>query len=214
MIRFYLLGFPVQIQPYFWLSCVFLGGGFYATGRQDFIDLLNWSAVMFFSILAHELGHACAGRHFGARPGIALHGLGGVTVLPGAAFTRWQSILVSAAGPAVSLALGAIFIGGAIWAGPDPAWDMKTFLRYGLFINIGWTLFNLLPIQPLDGGQIFRDLLGPRHFNVACWIGAFTGLGLFVWAILNRQYFMAIFAVFLAWTNFKGRTNLPGGVEK
>src|SRR5262245_32925226 len=100
MLKFRLLGIPVLIDWWFWLSAVLLGGGFSARGPEDWVRVAVWTGVIFVSILVHEMGHALAGAHFGARPGIKLHGLGGLTYLPGANFSRGQSIAASAAGPA------------------------------------------------------------------------------------------------------------------
>ena len=68
-----ILGFPVRIEGTFFLMAAILGqgrpGGF----------VLAWIAVVFISILAHELGHAFAFRAFGDTPRITLHTLGGLT---------------------------------------------------------------------------------------------------------------------------------------
>ncbi|GAB4250677.1 MAG: hypothetical protein OHK005_17650 [Candidatus Methylacidiphilales bacterium] len=211
MIRFRLLGFPVEVQPWFWLTCALLGGGLWARTLEDWIGVLIWTAVAFVSILVHELGHAWVGRRFGARPAIALHALGGVTVLPGAGFTRAQNIAVSAAGPAAGFLLAALcagifFFGGAAW--PEV---VRRLLSIGIFLNVFWTIFNLLPIQPMDGGQIIRDILGPRHFRTTCLLGAIVGGALTVWAVSAGQWFLAIFAGVLTWANFQGSVQFPGG---
>src|SRR5690606_33398070 len=103
-----------------------------------------------------------AGRKYGARPEIKLHGLGGVAIMHNGYFSRGQSILVSAAGPLASLALG-----GLVWL-IDRAYPVEDFyavtaVRNFLWVNFFWTAVNLLPILPLDGGQIIRDVLGPRR---------------------------------------------------
>ena len=104
MWRFNLFGFPVTVEPWFWLVSFLMGGGIEARGREGFTLVAIWIAVVFVSIMVHELGHALAGRRFGAHPEIGLHGMGGVAVMHGGYFTRWQSIFVSAAGPLASLA--------------------------------------------------------------------------------------------------------------
>ena len=184
------------------------------TGLEDVYDLLNWTIVAFMSIIIHELGHAFAGRRYGASPSIVLHGLGGLTFLPGGVFTRLQSILVSAAGPVFSLILAGFFVGGYFLAGTGAPHAIRSFIFYGLWINIGWTIFNLMPIQPLDGGQIFRDILGPSRYKITCWVGALVGVALALFALWAGMYFMAFFAGFLAWSNYKGSANIPGGIEK
>ena len=77
-----------------------LGGG--ASGAPAQIWVLFVLAA-FLSVMVHELGHALAGKKFGAYPSIYLHGFGGVTTLPGAYFSRNQSMWVSFAGPLASM---------------------------------------------------------------------------------------------------------------
>jgi len=214
MIQFYLFGFSVQIQPLFWLTTILLGGGLSAKDTQDFIALFNWTMVVFISILIHELGHAFAGRRYGARPSIALHGVGGVTLLPGTNFSRWQSIWVSAAGPAASIGLGVLLLVIYLLLGKDAPDDIEKLLKTAVAINFYWVVINLLPILPMDGGQIFRDLVGPRHIKIALWVGGLTGVALCYWAFSSRQYYLAIMAGVLAWMNFSGIQKLPGGVIK
>src|SRR5205085_1557809 len=98
--------------------------------------------------------------HFGANPSIRLHGFGGVTLLPGGNFSRPQSILVSAAGPMAGLLLGCLvlLVVRAFGEATFPRL-VRIGMSMALQINFIWTFINLLPIQPLDGGQIMRDVL-------------------------------------------------------
>jgi Zn-dependent protease len=212
MFQFSLFGFPIQVQPFFWLTCLFLGGALSAQNAEDWIVVGFFALIAFVSIIAHELGHAWMGRKYGARPAIALHGLGGVTVLPGGSFSRIQSIQVSAAGPLCSLGVAAICYGILLVAGPTLPRDAVILLAMGYRLNILWTILNLMPIQPLDGGQILREALGPRHEKVACLIGGIVGVALTLWAVQQGQWFLAIFAAILAFTNFKGSATFSGGV--
>jgi Zn-dependent protease len=212
MLRFSLFRIPVIVDWWFWLSCILLGGGITAQRQEDWIDVAVWSLVVFISIIIHELGHAFAGRRFGANPAIRLHGLGGTTYLPGAEFSRGQSIFVSAAGPMAGLALGGIVFGVNRFVADDP-WLLRIALHYAIFINIYWTLINLLPIQPLDGGQILREALGPRRIQITSWIGFVVAAGLGVWALTNNQFILAIMAAMLAYHNFR-RDPVEGGVVK
>ena len=93
---------------------------------------------------------------------IVLHHLGGYAtcrVNP----SRWGNIVISAAGPAAGLSLlGLLTL--AIWLRPEPfdtANDlMRFFVRALLFVNGYWSLVNLLPIWPLDGGRISHQVIG------------------------------------------------------
>ena len=208
MIRFELFRFPVAIHWFFWLTCFLLGGGATAQGA-DWIRVVIWTGVVLVSIMIHELGHALAGRHFGAYPQIALHGLGGLTCFPGVIFKRKENILVSAAGPAASLGLGTL-----IWLitplVPIGYPLTGTLIVYGLWVNFGWSILNLLPIQPLDGGQILRDILGPKRRQITCGIGFIVGVSIAILAIKAHLYIMAILMGFLAYQNLVNRSVIPG----
>jgi membrane-associated protease RseP (regulator of RpoE activity) len=84
--------------------------------------------------------------------------MGGVTTYtPPRQLSRLESLGISLAGPAVGLLLGA----GLLLARPeeDPPGLAGFALRAAIFTTLGWSLFNLLPIVPLDGGQALRELL-------------------------------------------------------
>lgn len=211
MLRFTLFGIPVRIEWFFWLSCVILGGGLYARGPTAWMNVLIWVAVAFVSIMVHELGHAFAARKFGHRVAISLHGLGGLTHMAGPPLTRQRSILVSLAGPAAGFALGGLAIFTLPMArGTDWTWILWSD---AIFINIGWTIINLLPIMPLDGGQVARDVLGPNRLQVTRMIGTGVAALAAVLAASVGMYFAAVMMGVLAYMNFNG-IRQPGGVAR
>jgi stage IV sporulation protein FB len=209
MQKFSILGVPVGVEWWFWLTTAILGPG--STSRNpDLARLGAWIAVVFVSILVHELGHAFAGRHFGATPFIRLHGFGGVTFLPGASFTRVQNILISAAGPAAGLFLGVIILAvSRVFLDLPPLADRA--ISYGLYVNFFWTFVNLLPIHPLDGGQILAQVLGPRRRQITSWIGFTLASVLCLWALKVDQPFMALMLAMFAYYNLKHEL-VSGGV--
>jgi Zn-dependent protease len=122
------------------------------------------------------------GRFFGREGHIVLYGFGGLAVGSNALSNRWQRIAVSFAGPlagfvllAAVLAAYAVFAPQAVrllllqefdidWEfGTTPAARPHPLLLNALsdlyWINLYWGLINLLPVWPLDGGQVSRDLL-------------------------------------------------------
>ena len=115
--------------------------------------MLIWVVVVLVGILAHELGHAFAGRRLGLEPWIQLMAFGGMTGwMRPRPLTSGQRILISAAGPAVGISIGgAVLIASfaGVFAGASPA--VMRVLDFVLWVNLGWGVLNLLPILPLDG---------------------------------------------------------------
>ena len=161
MIRFQIFGFPVGVHWAFWLITALLGGAANASSPEGLKVVLIWVAVAFFSILWHELGHAFVMRHFGdRRVAILLHGDRKLAM--GNSFrTRTEQILISLAGPAAGLALGLTVMAVATSFPPNNLYVAVT-VRDILWINIGWSLVNLLPIIPLDGGRVSEAVLANK----------------------------------------------------
>jgi len=198
---FRVLGVPVRVEVVFLLAMAFLG---WSMGREG-AQLVLWLVVASGSVLVHELGHALAFRRFGARPEVVLYGFGGYTT--GAAQPPLRSIVVSAAGPAVGLVVGtAVLLGGrsVAWSGTAPGL-LEIALFDLVFVNLGWGLFNLLPMLPLDGGNIvaatFEAVTGGRGQGVARIVSLVTAVLVGVAAVLLRQPFVAVLVGYLAWQN-------------
>jgi Zn-dependent protease len=162
--------------------------------------------ALFGIVLLHEFGHALACRQTGGQADrIVLWPLGGIAFVrppprPGAYL--WSL----AAGPLVNAALFPVFFIAAFvavhaqWRVINP--DLFHFVFSLAFINGFLLFFNLLPIYPLDGGQILRGLLwlwlGPiRSLKIASVIG-FAGAVLFaLWAFAAQSIWLGILALFI-----------------
>lgn len=160
-LTFRFLGVDVRVSPWFWAMGAFIGWGFLQLGFQY---LVLWIVCWFVSILVHEMGHVVAGRVFGSEGHIILYGFGGLAIGSNDLRSRWQRILVALAGPFAQFGLYGL------------AWLFREYLRSSedldrvpapvliliaqlLLANWFWPLLNLLPIWPLDGGRVSRDLL-------------------------------------------------------
>jgi len=208
MLNLEIFRIPVRVQLFFWLTAFLLSGGLRVDRAEEWVPLLARVGVVFLSILAHELGHALATRYWGGRPVLELHGLGGVTFLGGGPFSRWQHLMITTAGPLASLlAAGFCYILLKFSLLP-----IAPALEFGLKVNLVWTAFNLLPILPMDGGQILRDLIGYRFERAARIIGLLTAIALGYWFYTTGEYFMAIILGIFAWLNLKGSIR-AGGVQ-
>lgn len=212
MIKFSLAGIPIGVDGWFWLMTILLSGRISTNGDADWGAVGVWLAVVFVSVLIHELGHALMGRRFGATPGIVLHGFGGSTYLPGANLSRGQSILVSASGPLAGFAAGLVVLGIAGFVTAKSRW-FQIAIHDALYVNFVWTIVNLLPIHPLDGGQILREVLGPRRIQWTAWIGCILAAALCLWTFSVELYFSSFMLATLAYMNFR-QEPMQGGVIK
>ena len=204
MFRFTLLGFPVSIHWMFWLTAALLSGQIDNLSKPGALWQMGiWMAVVFLSVLWHELGHVIFQRKFGARPEIMLVAFGGLAVPHGGQFNRGQSFIIAAAGPAFGLLLwGASEI---FFHFSPPQTDLQASLSGMLWVvNLFWSLVNLLPILPLDGGHMMQAALGPKRVKVVAAIGMVTAGAVAVAAMtLLHAFFMAFFFGWFAWQNFQ-----------
>ncbi len=168
---FSLLGIPVHVTGAFWLTAAFLSLAQLQASPQL---MLATFAIVFLAVLVHEFGHALVARAFGAKPVVYLHGFGGTTAMPGAKLSRGQSIVTTLAGPMAGFLLGALCVLGARYGGA-PSETTRQILNRALFCTFGWGALNLLPVLPLDGGLILRDVLGPRFGRAAYIISSLVG---------------------------------------
>jgi Zn-dependent protease len=169
-----------------------------------------WAVVLylglFLFVTMHEFGHALACRQTGGfAEKIFLWPLGGIAFVsppPRAGAMLWSI----AAGPLVNVALIPILSGARVlaaragWATDNP--DALLLLVWLWRINFWLLVFNLLPIYPLDGGQILRSLLWfplgqTRSLLVATAIGFVGGVGLILFAIWQQSFWIGLMAFFL-----------------
>ena len=158
-LKFRLFGTPVRVHPFFWLVAAIFGWHNVQLGLHY---LLLWVACVFFSILLHEFGHVWMGRVFGVRSHIVLQGMCGLAIPDHEPYNRWRRVAISLAGPGIQLAF-CVALFALIWVlYRTVIRDLPEFVEKGvgflLWINIVWPLFNLLPVWPLDGGKVAREL--------------------------------------------------------
>lgn len=183
-LRFRLFGFPVEIQIGFWILALIIG---LRPGRP-WTDAAMWLGIIFVSILVHELGHAFAARAYGQSPSIVLHMLGGVTSWSATTdLGKKRRILVTLAGPGAGFALGLVAYGALIGLSRTLGAPKGTPWVEGLallaFANAFWSVINLLPVLPFDGGQVLATALGPERRKLSATVslifGVITAIALF-----------------------------------
>ncbi|HVJ46076.1 MAG TPA: site-2 protease family protein [Luteolibacter sp.] len=181
MIHFSLFGIPVAIQPFFWVTLAIIGNP-WADTPNAFLHLGLFILAGFISILVHELGHALTIKSYRVPTSITLQAFGGYASYPAGSLTRPQSFLVTAAGPALQLVLG-LAAHVAIHRFP-PDNGIQPFLHDLRWVSVAWAVLNLLPILPLDGGQLVNSILGPARIRITLWVTVITAGGLAAGSIL------------------------------
>lgn len=234
-LHFRIFSIPVRVHPFFWAVSVL----FAISAQRDLKQTLVWAGVVFVSILVHEFGHAFMVIFFGGRPWVTLYGFGGLCSYQPLRREAWSSILISAAGPGagfllLGLVLAAVRAAGhGIWiehSGDIPEIKFDLFQSYELnlviydliWVNLFWGLLNLVPLYPLDGGQISRELFmlgNPRDgVKQSLWLSMITGGGIALLAFtrLHQPYLGLLFG-YLVYTNwqtlqaYSGRGGFGGG---
>ena len=216
-LRFRLLGIPVRVHPLFWLVTALMG----YNGRDPGATIL-WVACVFASILVHEFGHGLMGRAFGHHPQIALYGMGGLCTSdrertplqslailicgPGAGFVMYGLVLLIS-----PMILGRIETTGRMEL-TDRAYQVVGMLER---INLWWGLINLLPVYPLDGGQIAGVLLsqvnrreGMRWMHI---LGIATGVLVALYLYRRGEQYAVFLFGYLAFLNFQALQALQQG---
>ncbi|MCB1088002.1 MAG: hypothetical protein KDM63_13210, partial [Verrucomicrobiae bacterium] len=153
----------------------------------------------------HELGHAQAHRKFGGFAEIHLYSMGGLCVGRGRnSYTRQESMWISAAGPGASIFLFGIAL-AIHWFTPiGERSDLGRLLILDLlFINGFWTAVNLLPVLPLDGGQIFQAFMANKNPRLPVQVGMVVAILVAILAFSIGQWPMAIFFGYLAHSNWE-----------
>src|SRR5437764_6290311 len=196
--------FGVDVFLHWWW---FLVAVYEIQSRAGRYSSLTWNVLeylaLFLIVLMHEFGHALACRQVGGKADrIVLWPLGGVAYVdppqrPGA--TLWSI----AAGPLVNVALmpvlALLFLKAQQFGGSR---DLVALLYAIGLINRWLLIFNILPIYPLDGGQILRSLLWfvlgrARSLMVATILGLIGVVGFIGLAIYIRDAWLGIVAVYM-----------------
>jgi len=204
MIHFSILGIPVRIEPWFWITMTFIGGGLHASSSLDILLVLVFVFAGFLSILVHELGHALTIRKYGLPTSITLQAFGGYAAYPAGRLDRKQSFIVTAAGPAVQFVLGVLLIVLARKSDIPAGSLFAPFLRDLIWVSIAWSILNCLPIYPMDGGQMLAAVLGPQKQRYVYLTGAIVAvvIGMLGYLFLGT-ILLPVFMAFFAWQNWQ-----------
>jgi Zn-dependent protease len=207
-LRFRIGSIPVQIELFFFLTVLLLG-----IPEQKYFGvkyLLLFGLVASVSVLLQEVIHAFLLKwRYRRQPEIVLHALGGATYAPGQLSPRQRIITYLL--PAL-LVLAVVAIPARFWYESYSESGTSLFvwrLAHDIYwINFWWSIVNLVPIWPLDGGQAFAALTewrsGRVNWPIVHWVSIVVAGGGGISALVrNEDYlYVFIFGAVLAVQNF------------
>jgi Zn-dependent protease len=219
-----LFGINIRVHILFLL---FIAWRLWQAGSQ-WPTALVFLALLFGIVLVHEFGHCFGARSVGGdAENILMWPLGGLAYAH-APMTPWAQFVTVACGPLVNLVF--CVISGAIVVAQTRTYELVLLNPFhGIFLpagNLSWVgyawifyqvnllllAFNILPVYPLDGGQLFQCVLWPfvglqRAMMIACQVGLLGCIGLGVWGLSRggggMLIFIAIFGGFTCWQRLK-----------
>ncbi|MCH9611834.1 MAG: hypothetical protein S4CHLAM102_03080 [Chlamydiia bacterium] len=197
-----LFGIPIKISPMFFVMAAIIA---YFLGRS-LIGTAIWMVIIFVSVLVHELGHGLVSKAFGQSPKIELVLFGGMTYPQGnKRISLGKEFLVVLAGPLFGFLLS--FVAFILMALATESPVIYSILFATAVINIYWSLINLLPILPLDGGHLVRIFLemlfGPRGWRIALLVSFALAAAGGVFFLFGGGLFIAIILFLFAFQNLE-----------
>ena len=193
---------PIIIYPTFWILAALLA---VLLGEGDFLKMFIWVGVVFVSVLFHEFGHALTALAFGRKPRIELVAMGGLTYHDGDRLPFWKQFFITLNGPI----FGFIIVIGVFLLKEIPSFSTGYaghLLEQIFFVNVIWTVVNLIPVLPLDGGQLLRLTLekffGYKGLRYAFFWSALLSLGFCLLLFLTQNYLAGAIFFLFAFENF------------
>jgi stage IV sporulation protein FB len=210
-IQFRLFGFPVRVEPSFFLT-IAIALLFQLSAGGPLVFAFTWGAVVFVSVLVHELGHALVARSLRVPVGtISLHALGGQVQTGRTSPAR--SLAVSLGGPGAGLSLGLVTLALVPLVGQGAF--ASRVIEDLLWVNLGWSMFNLLPLYPLDGGNAMRSGLAlvlreTQAWRITAGTGVILGAIVLVFGLQSHMMIVTYLGGFAIWQNWQILNGLPG----
>ena len=205
---FTLFRIPVHISIWFFVIIAYWG----MTGN-DVQSTIIWGVSITLGLLVHEFGHGLVARHFRLSPKILLHGLGGLCAHERAKRDRDDALIIIA-GPAAGFALGGLaYLTSALLIAFAPdviptGGGLDRALTWTFWLCIFWNGLNLLPLWPLDGGQLFRlgllQKLAPvKAEAIAHKTGIAVGVLGAYYAYTSGWVIVAVISAYMAFMNYQ-----------
>jgi len=180
-------------------------------------DRMQSMVILFGVVLLHEFGHCFAARRVGGSADeIILTPLGGLA-MANAPRRPMATLITVAAGPAVNLVI-CVVAGAGLWL----LWHWLPWSPFHLYPRFEWSgwfsisrylfwiyatsylllLFNLLPIFPLDGGQMLQSILWfrlgyYRSMMITCVVGMVGSVLMIMYGVINFGSMSGVFLIMI-----------------
>jgi Zn-dependent protease len=153
--------------------------------------------------------------------------------------TPLEQVVISAAGPLAGFLLAGLVVTLVMAMGGNvhfffireayylPLWIIepppgqqfhdaaRSAIHFLLWINIYWGILNLMPVYPLDGGQIVRPIcvaLNPwRGLQISLWISVIVGAALAILSLTRQDFFLIYLFGSLAFGSYQALQQMGGG---
>lgn len=205
--------FGIDIKVHLTFLLILIWGAFNFSGGAGPLYGLLVTVALFTLVLLHELGHSLAALRYGISvTDITLLPIGGVARLERMPERPLHELVVALAGPAVNVVLALVLLpliaAVTVLQGTPLSLSLLSepglpgLLGFLLSANVSLAAFNLLPAFPLDGGRVFRAVLGffmdyPRATRLAVSVGRVLAVGLGLIGIFSGQIVLAVIALFI-----------------
>ena len=194
--------FHFRISPFFFFTAFLIA----LMSSVNFTETVIWVGAIFLSIFVHEMGHALVAYSFDQSVIIQFTAFGGATIPLGPKLKPLKEFIMVLMGPLFGFSLFAI----ASFALSKPSLlnpHLIIFFESLRFINLFWTILNLFPILPLDGGQLLRigleSAFGIKGRRFALIFGGCLSLLIAFALMLVKAIVPAIFCFFFAFQNLE-----------
>lgn len=193
---------PIRIRPLFWLLALFIGW----LATFSLMGTILAVVVIFYSVLIHEFGHALTAMAFQQKVRIELAAFGGFTYREGRKLKLWEEFLVVLNGPLAGLLLA--IVAYLIYKNFEVTNSSILFmLKFTALANFFWTVTNLIPLLPLDGGHLLSIVLeaifGFKGIKMAILIGLIIGVSLTIFFFVIGAFLIGALFFILTFESFR-----------
>lgn len=193
---------PISIHPLFWLVALLIGW----VWTYSLSGALLCVFVILVSVLLHEFGHALTAMLFGQKTRIELAAFGGFTYREGRKLSLGEEFLVVLNGPITGFLL---FLAGYLVFRYIPIENqlLLFIVKFTFTANLFWTVINLVPVLPLDGGHllsiILESIFGFKGVKMAIVIGLIIAVSISIFFFAIQMFLVGALFLILTFESFR-----------